>query len=129
METMLVTPLAIIYLVMTGAHGFGSFGSISMLSTLLLIGAGIVTALPLFILQKRFSTYSALYGRFLQYIAPTISLILGVFVFGEHFTSTHMIAFFCIWVALFVFSVAKTKFLVQKQPKFIKINQQKYHNA
>ncbi len=31
---------------------------------------------------------------FLQYIAPTISLILGVFVFGEHFTSTHMIAFF-----------------------------------
>ena len=48
METMLVTPLAIIYLVMTGAHGFGSFGSISMLSTLLLIGAGIVTALPLF---------------------------------------------------------------------------------
>ncbi|EAL12760.1 RarD protein [Bacillus cereus G9241] len=47
-------------------------------------------------------------------------MILGVFVFGEHFTSTHMIAFFCIWVALFVFSVAKTKFLVQKQPKFIK---------
>ena len=52
METMLVTPFAIIYLVMTGVHGFGSFGSISMSSTLLLIGAGIVTALPLFILQK-----------------------------------------------------------------------------
>lgn len=77
-----------------------------------------------FLFCKRSPTYSALYGRFLQYIAPTISLILGVFVFGEHFTSTHMIAFFCIWVALFVFSVAKTKFLVQKQPKFIKINQQ-----
>jgi chloramphenicol-sensitive protein RarD len=57
---------------------------------------------------------------FLQYIAPTISLILGVFVFGEKFTSTHMMAFFCIWVALFVFSIAKTKFLLQKQPKFIK---------
>ena len=39
METMLVTPVAIIYLVMTGVHGFGSFGSISMSSTLLLIGA------------------------------------------------------------------------------------------
>ena len=77
-----------------------------------------------FLFCKRSPTYSTLYGRFLQYIAPTISLILGVFVFGEHFTSTHMIAFFCIWVALFVFSVAKTKFLVQKQPKFIKINQQ-----
>ena len=38
METMLVTPFAIIYLVMTGVHGFGSFGSISMSSTLLLIG-------------------------------------------------------------------------------------------
>ena len=52
METMLVTPFAIIYLVMTGVHGFGSFGSISMLSTLLLIGAGIVTALPLFYFAK-----------------------------------------------------------------------------
>ncbi|TKJ02822.1 EamA family transporter RarD, partial [Bacillus cereus] len=120
METMLVTPLAIIYLVMTGVHGFGSFGSISMLSTLLLIGAGIVTALPLFYFAKGAQLIPLYMVGFLQYIAPTISLILGVFVFGEHFTSTHMIAFFCIWVALFVFSVAKTKFLVQKQPKFIK---------
>lgn len=120
METMLVTPFAIIYLVMTGAHGFGSFGSISMLSTLLLIGAGIVTALPLFYFAKGTQLIPLYMVGFLQYIAPTISLILGVFVFGEHFTSTHMIAFFCIWVALFVFSIAKTKFLVQKQPKFIK---------
>ena len=128
METMLVTPFAIIYLVMTGVHGFGSFGSISMLSTLLLIGRALLQHCH-FLFCKRSPTYSALYGRVLQYIAPTISLILGVFVFGEHFTSTHMIAFFCIWVALVVFSVAKTKFLVQKQPKFIKINQQKYRNA
>ncbi|PFQ33101.1 EamA family transporter RarD [Bacillus cereus] len=99
---------------------FGSFGSISMLSTLLLIGAGIVTALPLFYFAKGAQLIPLYMVGFLQYIAPTISLILGVFVFGEHFTSTHMIAFFCIWVALFVFSVAKTKFLVQKQPKFIK---------
>lgn len=124
METMLVTPFAIIYLVMTGVHGFGSFGSISMSSTLLLIGAGIVTALPLFYFAKGAQLIPLYMVGFLQYIAPTISLILGVFVFGEHFTSTHMIAFFCIWVALVVFSVAKTKFLVQKQPKFIKINQQ-----
>ena len=120
METMLVTPFAIIYLVMTGVHGFGSFGSISMSSTLLLIGAGIVTALPLFYFAKGAQLIPLYMVGFLQYIAPTISLILGVFVFGEHFTSTHMIAFFCKRVALFVFSVAKTKFLLQKQPKFIK---------
>ena len=62
METMLVTPFAIIYLVMTGAHGFGSFGSISMLSTLLLIGAGIVTALPLFYFAKGAQLIPLLYG-------------------------------------------------------------------
>ncbi|MBS7728088.1 EamA family transporter, partial [Vibrio cholerae] len=80
METMLVTPFAIIYLVMTGVHGFGSFGSISMSSTLLLIGAGIVTALPLFYFAKGAQLIPLYMVGFLQYIAPTISLILGVFV-------------------------------------------------
>ncbi|KFN01675.1 EamA family transporter RarD [Bacillus clarus] len=120
METMLVTPLAVIYLFMAGAHGFGSFGSISMTSTLLLIGAGTVTALPLFYFAKGAQLIPLYMIGFLQYIAPTISLILGVFVFGEHFTSTHMMAFFFIWIALFVFSIAKTKFLLRKQPKFLK---------
>ncbi|PEP48681.1 MULTISPECIES: EamA family transporter RarD [Bacillus] len=120
METMIVTPLAFIYLVMIGEHGFGSFGSISFTSTLILMGAGIVTALPLFYFAKGAQLIPLYMIGFLQYISPTINLILGVFVFHEHFTSAHMTAFFFIWVALLIFSVAKTKFLLRKQPKFLK---------
>lgn len=120
METMIVAPLAVIYLFMNGEHGFGSFGSISPVSTLLLMGAGIVTAVPLFYFAKGAQLIPLYMIGFLQYISPTINLILGVFIFHEHFTSTHMVAFFFIWVALFVFSMAKTKFLLRKQPKFLK---------
>lgn len=120
LETMLVTPVAVLYLFLIGDHGFGSFGSISPTSTSLLIGAGVVTAIPLLYFAKGAQLIPLYMIGFIQYIAPTISLILGVFVFHEHFTPAHMTAFFFIWVALFLFSMAKTQFLLQKQPKFLK---------
>lgn len=120
METMLVTPIALVYLGMLGAEGVSSFGTVSITSTLLLAGAGIVTALPLLYFAKGTKLIPLSMVGFLQYIAPTISLVLGIFVFHEHFTTAHMIAFFFIWIALVIFSIAKTKFMLNKQPKFIK---------
>ncbi|MFD0770296.1 EamA family transporter RarD [Bacillus sp. CGMCC 1.60114] len=120
METMIVMPIALIYLGMLGVQEIGSFGSVSITSTLLLAGAGIVTALPLLYFAKGTKLIPLSMVGFLQYIAPTISLVLGIFVFHEHFTVAHMIAFFFIWIALFTFSIAKTKFMLNKQPKFIK---------
>ena len=120
METMLVTPIALVYLGILGAEGMRSFGAVSLTSTLLLVGAGIVTALPLLYFAKGTKLIPLSMVGFLQYIAPTISLVLGVFVFHEHFTTAHMTAFFFIWMALFIFSIAKTKFMLNKQPKFIK---------
>ena len=120
METMIVTPIALVYLGMLGAKGISSFGTVSITSTLLLAGVGIVTALPLLYFAKGTKLISLSMVGFLQYIAPTISLVLGIFVFHEHFTNAHIIAFFFIWIALFVFSIAKTKFMLNKQPKFIK---------
>ncbi|MGG2014754.1 EamA family transporter RarD [Bacillus sp. S10(2024)] len=120
METMLVTPIALVYLGILGAEGMRSFGAVSLTSTLLLVGAGIVTALPLLYFAKGTKLIPLSMVGFLQYIAPTISLVLGVFVFHEHFTTAHMTAFFFIWIALFIFSIAKTKFMLNKQPKFIK---------
>ncbi|HDX9579991.1 TPA: EamA family transporter RarD [Bacillus pseudomycoides] len=120
METMIVTPIALVYLGVLGDKGISSFGTVSITSTLLLAGAGIVTALPLLYFAKGTKLIPLSMIGFLQYIAPTISLVLGIFVFHEHFTTAHMIAFFFIWIALFVFSIAKTKFMLNKQPKFIK---------
>jgi chloramphenicol-sensitive protein RarD len=41
---------------------------------------------------------------FLQYISPTISLIIGIFVYGEEFTGTHLLSFSFIWIGLFIYS-------------------------
>lgn len=46
---------------------------------------------------------------FIQYIAPTITLILGIFVYGEQFTKLHLLSFTFIWAALTIYSVSRTK--------------------
>ena len=43
---------------------------------------------------------STLLVGFLQYIAPTISLLLGVLIYGESFTKDHAVTFSCIWIAI-----------------------------
>ena len=71
---------------------------------ILLALAGLVTILPLiwFNLAARTLTLTAL--GFFQYIAPTLSFTLAVFVYGEAFTPGHAVAFGCIWFALFMVS-------------------------
>ncbi len=119
-ETMLITPVALLYLIALGWNGNNVFLTESFITTLLLMGAGAVTALPLLYFAKGAKLISLSLIGFLQYIGPTISLCLGVFLFHEHFTSTHMIAFFCIWCALTIFSVSKTKFMIGIQLKLKK---------
>ncbi len=70
----------------------------------LMIGAGPVTALPLlwFASAARRLPLSTL-GLF-QYIAPTISLLIAVFLYDEPFTRAHVFAFVCIWLALGIYT-------------------------
>lgn len=120
METMIVTPIALVYVFILSSKGIVSFGTVSFAATLLLMGAGVVTAIPLLYFAKGTKLIPLYMVGFLQYIAPTISLFLALFVFHEHFTAAHMTAFVFIWFALLVFSAAKTKFMLSRQPKFIK---------
>ena len=89
------------WLFLTGAAGMGRFGTGT---DLLLVGAGLVTSLPL--LAFAFSTrrLRLVTVGILQYIAPTCMFLLGVFVYGEPFTLSHLITFACIWggIALYV---------------------------
>ncbi|MCG6183448.1 EamA family transporter, partial [Anoxybacillus sp. LAT_26] len=75
----------------------------------LLAGAGPATAVPLLYFAKGAKRVSMTTLGFLQYISPTISLLLGVFLFGEPFTKAHFYAFSCIWAALMLFSVVQIK--------------------
>lgn len=120
METLVITPLAFIYLIFLQVNGNIAFGASSLSDSLLLMGGGAATALPLLYFAKGAKLIPLSMVGFLQYIAPTISLCIGVFLYNEHFTKAHMTAFFFIWTALVIFSFAKTRFMVNLQPKFEK---------
>jgi chloramphenicol-sensitive protein RarD len=100
LETCLLTPVAMIYLLLHNSDRFGQSTSI----TLLLLGCGVVTSFPLFCFntatqQLRLSTMG-----FLQYIAPSLQLLLGIWLYQEPFTTTNIIVFSFIWTALVIYS-------------------------
>ena len=101
-ETMLVTPIAIVYLLMISNSAFLA-DSVSLATPLLLIGTGIATAIPLLLFAHGAKKIPLALLGFLQYIAPTIMLIIGIFIFKETFSSAHIISFALIWISLIIF--------------------------
>jgi chloramphenicol-sensitive protein RarD len=109
LETMIMAPFALIYLVFLEANGTGAIAHVSPLVMVLLICSGIITALPLLwfaIGSKRVSMFTM---GFLQYIAPSLNLILGIFFFHETFTSIEFISFGFIWLALLIFTFSRMR--------------------
>jgi chloramphenicol-sensitive protein RarD len=104
LETTLMGPFALGYLVFAGLAGFGAFATISAGTDVLPIAGGAITAFPLicFASGARRITYIAV--GFFQYIAPTGHFFLAVFAFGESFTMAHLVTFGCIWTGLAIFS-------------------------
>ena len=112
-ETLLVCPIALIYLVMLHNKGIGTYDFSLTAAPLLLMGAGVVTAVPLILFASGAQRLPLTIIGLLQYISPTIGLLLGVFVYKESFTNVHLVSFCFIWSALVLFSLAKTKYLLQ----------------
>nr|WP_082882675.1 EamA family transporter RarD [Paenibacillus swuensis] len=108
-ETLFVMPFALGYLVYLLVKGTLSVGESVAVSLPLIIGSGAVTAIPLLLFAMGAQRISLTLIGFLQYLAPTISLILGVFLYKENFTDTHLAAFTCIWLSLAVFTWSKTR--------------------
>ena len=103
-ETVLLGPLALAYLVWLGIDGTGTFGRAGPGFDALLAAAGIVTAAPLiFFAQAARRLRLASVGLF-QYIVPTSHMLLAVFAFGELFTADHAITFGLIWTGLALYS-------------------------
>ncbi|AST07240.1 protein RarD [Anoxybacillus flavithermus] len=105
-ETMFVAPFALAWIIHSFSQWHGP--SFSLTTMVLLAGAGPATALPLLYFSKGAQHISLTVLGFLQYISPTLSLLLGVFLFHEPFTNAHMYAFSCIWTALLLFSLSST---------------------
>lgn len=114
LETLVVTPIAAIYMGFLFFNGSGSFLSAGVNVPLLLMGAGAATALPLLYFAKGAQKIPLSLLGFLQYIAPTITLLLGIFVYHEHFSKAQLVSFVFIWSALTIYSLSKTKLLPEK---------------
>ena len=114
LETLMVTPIAAIYMVILFINGSTAFLSTGPKTDLLLIGAGAATAIPLLYFAKGAQKIPLSLLGFLQYIAPTLTLLLGIFVYHEHFSSVQLLSFVFIWAALTIYSLSKTKLLSRK---------------
>lgn len=114
-ETMMITPFALAYLALT-TNGIGEALYTSDINLmLLLLGAGVITAVPLLLFATGANRISLSLIGFLQYIAPTLMLIQGVFLYGEPFTTAHAISFSLIWIALLIFTLSRTKLFTRHQ--------------
>ncbi|MFD1735073.1 EamA family transporter RarD [Bacillus salitolerans] len=117
-ETLFITPIALLFLSYVHINEGGAFGT-GWSTTLILLGAGVVTAIPLLLFANGASRIPLSMIGFLQYLAPTIMLLLGVFLYKEPFTEVHLLSFICIWTALTVYTLSKTKWFIFLESKFL----------
>jgi chloramphenicol-sensitive protein RarD len=104
-ETTLLFPLAFIYLLYVEFTGSGSFGHSGFLINFLLALTGIITVIPLLLFASGARRVTLTTLGLLQYTAPTLQFLIGVFVFKEAMTSAHLTGFIVIWIALILFSI------------------------
>lgn len=109
LETLLITPLALVYEYSLWQQGVSFYASGNLQVILMLTGAGVVTAIPLLLFTAGARLLPLKIIGFLQYISPTLTLLIGVFVYNEAFTASHLLAFGWIWAALLLFIVSQLR--------------------
>lgn len=104
LEVLILLPPALIWVMYLGLTGQGAFG-VGGVDIALLLGCGVVTAVPLIVYANGAKLLRLSTIGILQYIAPTMIFVIAVLVFGEEFDRARQIAFPMIWLALVVYSV------------------------
>lgn len=104
LETLLLAPLAIGFLVWQHHTGEGALGRVDLRTHALVLSAGVITAIPLLLFaygarRIRLSTLGLL-----QYLAPSVQLVLGIWVFHEAFSRSRVLSFAFIWAALALYT-------------------------
>jgi len=105
LETGIVFPVALIYLTFVGIKGSGAFLHDGALVDMFLIGAGLVTTIPLLLFASAAKQIPLTIVGLLQYIAPTLQFLIGVFIYKESFDIAHFIGFGIVWLALIIFAI------------------------
>ena len=104
LETLLISPIALGYMYHLASGSGNTYQSGDAVLIALLVCAGAVTATPLLLFTSCAKLLPLKLVGFMQYLSPTITLLLGIFVYGEAFTTVHFTAFSCIWLGLLFFT-------------------------
>ena len=96
---------ALAFLIISEIQHTGAFGHINAVTTFLLVLSGLVTAIPLILFASGAPLVPLSTIGILQYIAPTLQFLIGVFIYNEPFSYHQLIGFAIIWLALIIFSI------------------------
>lgn len=114
-ETLMIGIPAFAFLIFKESSGGGISGNLSPNFWLLISLSGMLTAIPLLLYAEGTKRLPLTVVGFLQYIAPTIGLFLGIFVFKEPFEFKDFLPFTFIWVGLIFFSYSQISLLKNKK--------------
>jgi chloramphenicol-sensitive protein RarD len=103
-ETSILLIPAVVFLIVIDASGQGAFARGDLPATVLLIGTGAITTIPLLLFASAAQRIPLATVGILQYISPSIQLLIGIMMFGEQFTHIHAIGFGCVWVSLALYA-------------------------
>ena len=115
-ESLIMSCPALLFLSWVHASGHGALGGGSLNIDALLAGAGAVTAMPLLLFAFCARRLRLVEVGVLQYLAPTCMFLLGVFAFGEPFTTAHLITFACIWTGIAIYTLESIWYLRKYAP-------------
>ena len=104
LETSVLALPALMFLVLENHAGRGAFGHAGPRLTLVMMGAGAVTSLPLLLFASAARRIPLSLMGMLQYINPSLQFLLGIFLFREPFTRAQFAGFACVWAALVLFA-------------------------
>lgn len=105
-ETLLMTPLALAWLFWLDRIGILAFTPAEPTVAVLLAGTGLITLVPLVCFAAGVRRLNLSTVGLMQYIAPSMTFLLAVFLFEEPFTADHAVTFTCVWTALALFTWA-----------------------
>jgi len=105
-EVFILMPFALIYMMFFTRFASPAYSPDEIiLSSILIFGTGAVTAIPLILYAYGLMRIKMSTAGIFQYIVPSMTFLLGVFLYNEHFSKTMLITFILIWISVIVYII------------------------
>lgn len=109
METILVSPVAVAFLIYSEMNGMGASGILNGAEWVLLPMAGIVTAIPLLVYSAGVQKIPFYLAGMIMYLNPTIQFFLGVFLYKEPIDMDRIVSFAVIWAGILIMTIGNLR--------------------